>query len=177
MNVALAENVTEAVETGAVETAAVERATCKAEHAVAAPELDAAELDATVGAEQDADSEQIADENDNSIAGISEALQQELIDVFKLLSSGPRLKILLHLARDGELNVSDLCSRIQQTQPAVSHHLALLRLHEVVHMRRDGKRSFYSVNQPRFLGLLTQFVDNVSTERPDTLRIDGFLRD
>ena len=114
---------------------------------------------------------------ENSIAGVSESLQQELIDVFKLLSSGPRLKILLHLARDGELNVTDLCGRIQQTQPAVSHHLALLRLHNIVHMRRDGKHSYYSVNQSRFLGLLNEFVDNISTQPRETLRINDFLRD
>ena len=127
-------------------------------------------------AEHVANANGLVAENDESIAGVSEKLQQELIHVFKLLSSGPRLKILLHLARDGELNVSDLCGRIQQTQPAVSHHLALLRLHDVVHMRRDGKHSFYSVNQSRFLGLLSQFVDRVSVQPAETLRIDDFLR-
>src|SRR5688572_27127225 len=49
-----------------------------------------------------------------------------LADVFNMLADRSRLKILLALAQDGELHVSALCELLEQSQPAVSHHLTLL---------------------------------------------------
>ena len=54
---------------------------------------------------------------------ISERTLNGLAQVFKLLADESRLKILLALARDGELHVTALCDLLAQTQPAVSHHL------------------------------------------------------
>lgn len=80
-----------------------------------------------------------------------------LAQVFKLLADESRLKILLALAQDGELHVTALCELLQQTQPAVSHHLTLLRMSGLVGYRRDGKHNFYRV-EARLVGeLLDQF--------------------
>ncbi|MFT7641445.1 MAG: ArsR family transcriptional regulator [Pirellulaceae bacterium] len=105
-------------------------------------------------------------ENDDS--------QEDLVQVFKLLSSGPRLQILAHLVREGELNVTDLCHRIHQTQPAVSHHLALLRLNKLLVLRRDGKHSFYSVNPARLQGVLQNLADIVLGQNADELEMSDF---
>src|SRR6516165_4327712 len=51
-----------------------------------------------------------------------------LTRVFKQLADESRLKILLALAEEGEMHVSALCQLLNQTQPAVSHHLTLLRM-------------------------------------------------
>src|SRR4051794_29314508 len=51
----------------------------------------------------------------------------DLSHKFKLLADVSRLKILMALARDGETHVSSLCDMLGQSQPAVSHHLTLLR--------------------------------------------------
>ena len=61
---------------------------------------------------------------------VSDQSVRELAQVFKLLSDETRLRILFYLALspDGELHVTDLCRRLGQSQPAVSHHLALLRV-------------------------------------------------
>jgi ArsR family transcriptional regulator len=80
-----------------------------------------------------------------------------LAQVFKLLADESRLKILLALAQDKELHVTALCELLQQTQPAVSHHLTLLRMAGLVGYRRDGKHNFYRV-ESRLVGeLLDQF--------------------
>jgi ArsR family transcriptional regulator len=80
-----------------------------------------------------------------------------LAQVFKLLADESRLKILLALAQDGELHVTALCELLQQTQPAVSHHLTLLRMSGLVGYRRAGKHNFYRV-ESRLVGeLLDQF--------------------
>src|SRR6202022_2931812 len=68
-----------------------------------------------------------------------------LAQVFKLLADESRLKILLALAQDGELHVTALCDLLHQTQPAVSHHLTLLRMAGLVGYRRDGKHNYYRI--------------------------------
>lgn len=107
--------------------------------------------------------------------GLSENLEQELVQVFKLLSDESRLRILMHLLRDGELHVTALCERLQQSQPAVSHHLALLRTAGVIECRRDGKHNFYSVRKQRFHRIVAELFVNMSGEVGDTLRLDDFL--
>jgi DNA-binding transcriptional ArsR family regulator len=66
-----------------------------------------------------------------------------LAKVFKLLADESRMKILLALAQDGEVHVSALCDMLRQSQPAVSHHLTLMRLTGLVSFRREGKNNFY----------------------------------
>ena len=55
-------------------------------------------------------------------------ITKELVRWFKLLADETRLKILIFLLERGELNVRALCDLLQLSQPAVSHHLALLRV-------------------------------------------------
>ncbi|MBM4069849.1 MAG: helix-turn-helix transcriptional regulator [Planctomycetes bacterium] len=78
-------------------------------------------------------------------------------EIFKLLADRSRLKILLALAQDGEMHVSALCDLLGQSQPAVSHHLTLLRMRNLVGFRRDGKHNFYRLNSNLVGDLLEQF--------------------
>jgi ArsR family transcriptional regulator len=78
----------------------------------------------------------------------------ELCQVFKLLADETRLRILMYLAREGELNVTELCERLGQSQPAVSHHLALMRVAGIIEPRRDGKHNYYSVREEHFHELM-----------------------
>ena len=87
--------------------------------------------------------------SENTIAGLTE--------VFKLLADKSRLKILLALAREGEMHVSALCELLEQSQPAVSHHLTLLRMAGLVGYRRDGKHNYYRVDSALVRDLLEQF--------------------
>src|SRR5947209_10192355 len=80
-----------------------------------------------------------------------------LAQVFKLLADESRLKILLALAQDRELHVTALCELLDQTQPAVSHHLTLLRMSRLVGFRRDGKHNYYRVESRLVRDLLEQF--------------------
>src|SRR5262245_48500599 len=49
---------------------------------------------------------------------LSQQLEKDLVQVFKLLSDETRLRILMYLAREHELHVSALCDRLGQSQPA-----------------------------------------------------------
>jgi ArsR family transcriptional regulator len=81
----------------------------------------------------------------------------DLADVFGMLADGSRLKILLALAQAGEMHVSALCDLLGQSQPAVSHHLTLLRAQHLVGYRREGKHNFYRVDSDRVHQLFEEF--------------------
>lgn len=65
----------------------------------------------------------------------------------KLLADPARLSILATLARHGEVTVTALCDALGQGQPAISHHLQLLRVAGLVVDRREGKYVWYSVDE------------------------------
>ena len=64
--------------------------------------------------------------------------------LLKNISDPTRLGVLLILA-DGEMNVGDLCGQLGQSQPACSHHLALMRHGGIIEPRRAGKHNFYGL--------------------------------
>jgi ArsR family transcriptional regulator len=47
------------------------------------------------------------------------------------------------------LNVGDIVSALNVTQPTVSHHLSILRAAGLVDVRREGKQVYYTLNQTR----------------------------
>lgn len=73
---------------------------------------------------------------------------------FKLLSDETRFRIVLLLGGNAEFNVRTLCQRLDQSQPAVSHHLALLKEAGVVALRRQGKHNFYRLQATGVAGTL-----------------------
>jgi ArsR family transcriptional regulator len=112
---------------------------------------------------------------DRRFPELSNDLEKELVQVFKLLSDETRLRILAYLARESELHVTALCDRLGQSQPAVSHHLALLRVAGLIKARRDGKHNYYSVRQSRFRQLMAQVFQSITDPGTDEFRIDEFV--
>jgi ArsR family transcriptional regulator, arsenate/arsenite/antimonite-responsive transcriptional repressor len=92
---------------------------------------------------------------------VSQRIIDELADVFKQLADKSRLKILLALAQDGEKHVTALVELLASSQPAVSHHLNLLRARRLVSYRRDGKHNYYRIDSTLLRALLQQFFDDV----------------
>lgn len=84
-------------------------------------------------------------------------------NVFKLLSDESRLRLLIYLAQGRELNVGAICERLDQGQPAVSHHLALLRVSGAIEARRSGKNVFYRVRSELFNDLLIRLISALGT--------------
>ena len=105
---------------------------------------------------------------------VSEQAVRELAQVFKLLSDETRLRILFYLAQNNELHVTDLCNRLGQSQPAVSHHLALLRVSGLIESRREGKHNFYSVRTDHFGELLVSLF-SAAGEIPKKVRFHDFM--
>jgi ArsR family transcriptional regulator len=105
---------------------------------------------------------------------VSEQAVRELAQVFKLLSDETRLRILFYLAQNVELHVTDLCNRLGQSQPAVSHHLALLRVSGLIESRREGKHNFYSVRTDHFGELLVNLF-SATGEVPKKVKFHDFV--
>ena len=52
---------------------------------------------------------------------------------------------MILILAEGEKHVGALCEQLNSSQPAVSHHLALLRHGGIIAPRRQGKNNFYSL--------------------------------
>ena len=109
-----------------------------------------------------------------SMPEVSDQAVRELAQVFKLLSDETRLRILFYLAQNNELHVTDLCNRLGQSQPAVSHHLALLRVSGLIESRREGKHNFYSVRTDHFGDLLVNLF-SATGAMPKKVRFHDFV--
>lgn len=66
---------------------------------------------------------------------------------FKLIGDQTRLRCLMLLIAHGELCVCELVEAIEESQPKISRHLALLRDSGVVDARRQGQWIFYRLAQ------------------------------
>jgi DNA-binding transcriptional ArsR family regulator len=66
--------------------------------------------------------------------------------LLKQVSDPTRLQVVLMLS-EGEKHVGGLCEQLSQSQPAVSHHLALLRHGGIIAPRRQGKNNFYGLTE------------------------------
>ncbi len=69
------------------------------------------------------------------------------IQLFKILADETRLGIVLLLSELGELCVCDLCTALDQSQPKISRHLALLRESGLLLDRKQGKWVHYRIFQ------------------------------
>jgi DNA-binding transcriptional ArsR family regulator len=71
---------------------------------------------------------------------------QQAALLLKQVSDPTRLHIILMLA-EGEKHVGRICEALKQSQPATSHHLALLRHGGMIAPRRQGKNNFYALTE------------------------------
>jgi DNA-binding transcriptional ArsR family regulator len=77
--------------------------------------------------------------------------------MFKALADPTRRAIFERLARDGEQTVHALTDRAGVSQPAVSKHLAVLKIACLVRDRRHGRETHYSA-QPQALAPMIHWI-------------------
>jgi DNA-binding transcriptional ArsR family regulator len=83
-----------------------------------------------------------------------------LAETFQALGDPSRVKIVWSLSH-GELCVGDLAELLAMSQPAVSHHLRTLRNLRLVKVRRDGRTSYYSLDDEHIERLLLEGIEHV----------------
>jgi ArsR family transcriptional regulator len=105
---------------------------------------------------------------------LAESTVKECVSIFKLLSDETRLRILFYLTQRDELHVRALCGILGQSQPAVSHHLALLRVAGLIEPRRSGKHNYYHILPQRFQDLLDTMFSSVP-EANRRIRFENYV--
>jgi ArsR family transcriptional regulator len=65
--------------------------------------------------------------------------------LFTYVSDSTRVRLLSMLSV-GEMCVCEMADILGMSQPAVSHHLRVLRQCDVVSFRKQGQRALYSIN-------------------------------
>ncbi|MDK2975812.1 MAG: hypothetical protein PWP06_287 [Candidatus Marinimicrobia bacterium] len=85
-----------------------------------------------------------------------------MAEIFKALSDPGRLQIA-RLLRSGELCASDIAQILQIDQSSLSHQLKILKFHDIVISRKDGKYHRYSLNNAcvrELLDLMDKYLVN-----------------
>lgn len=78
-------------------------------------------------------------------------------DIFRVLADPTRLAAFELLAHK-EMTVSDLTSRFEVSQPAISQHMAVLRTHGLVCHRKVGRAVYYRAN-PSGIAPIFRWID------------------
>jgi len=81
------------------------------------------------------------------------------VEIFRMLADGTRIRLLWAL-RESELSVNELAEAVGKPPPAVSQHLAKLRMARMVRTRRDRNQVFYRVENDHIASLVRDAVEN-----------------
>ncbi len=90
------------------------------------------------------------------------------VEFFKLLADETRLSSLLLIVQEGELCVCELTSALNESQPKISRHLAMLRSAKVLLDRRQGQWVFYRLN-PELPAWATETLEQTRAQNTELL--------
>lgn len=92
------------------------------------------------------------------------------LQLFKNLSDETRLGIVLLLRTMGELCVCDLCTALDQSQPKISRHLAMLRESGLLLDRKQGKWVHYRLS-PHIPSWAAQVIEQAWLSQQDEVLV------
>ncbi|HGG1311042.1 TPA: As(III)-sensing metalloregulatory transcriptional repressor ArsR [Yersinia enterocolitica] len=91
------------------------------------------------------------------------------LQLFKNLSDETRLGIVLLLREMGGLCVCDLCTALEQSQPKISRHLAMLREGGILLDRKQGKWVHYRLS-PHIPSWAAQIIEQAWLSQQDDVQ-------
>lgn len=100
-----------------------------------------------------------AEEAEKKVPKDEEAVR--LADFLKVFGDPTRLKILFALL-ETELCVHDISKMIDMHQSAISHQLRVLRQNRLVKVRKNGKSSFYSLDDDHVKDILVKTIEHIN---------------
>ncbi len=68
------------------------------------------------------------------------------MDIFYALAEPRRRQIIEHIAHNGELSASDIGSKFNVTLPAISQHLKVNRIANLVKVEKHAQKRIYTIN-------------------------------
>ena len=84
----------------------------------------------------------------------------ELADLFKIFGDSTRLRIMYALA-ENERSVNEIAEKIGMEQSTVSHQLRLLRQNKLVCVRREGKQSYYALDDDHVKKIIEMGLEHI----------------
>jgi len=96
-------------------------------------------------------------------------LLMALEDVFKALGDPVRLRIVRMLSETDEMNVCAIIEQLLMTQPAVSHHLAVLKHAGLVQNRKQGQWVHYSLCRTALSDTALVFLQDIMGQEPQQI--------
>ena len=115
----------------------------------------------------------VRDRSLSNVSALPDEIGEDLLLFFKLFADETRLQILHFLMQQDELNVRTLCEMLGQSQPAVSHHLAMLRVAGLIACRREGKHNYYGIISERFQEFV-EMMFSVVPKQSDRIAFETF---
>ncbi|MDY4043615.1 MAG: metalloregulator ArsR/SmtB family transcription factor [Marinifilaceae bacterium] len=79
---------------------------------------------------------------------------ERLAYTLKAVAHPNRLRIICLLSHNGEMNVSDICERMECSQALISHHLNDMLAKGILVLRREGRNAFYALADDRVTGAM-----------------------
>ncbi|MCI8404236.1 MAG: helix-turn-helix transcriptional regulator [Clostridia bacterium] len=83
-----------------------------------------------------------------------------LSEMFKIFGDNTRIRILWALF-DKELCVYDIANVLSMSQSAISHQLKTLKQARLIKSRREGKNSFYSIDDDHVKKIIEQMLIHI----------------
>jgi DNA-binding transcriptional ArsR family regulator len=82
---------------------------------------------------------------------------------FGLLGSAPRLHLAWLMAHE-KADVGTLARRVGLSIPTTSQHLTKLRLAGIVSARREGRHTYYTIEDPHVLTMIGQIFSHIAPD-------------
>lgn len=76
-----------------------------------------------------------------------------MTQLFKALGDPSRVRIIFQIFLS-DACVKDIAEKLQMSEPAVSHHLRILRMNGLVKRQRNGKEIFYQLDDEHVRSIL-----------------------
>lgn len=92
---------------------------------------------------------------------------RKIAEIYKALGDETRLDIITMLLGK-ELCVCDIIDACDKSQPAISHHLKILKHAGLLQDRKDGKWVFYRINYEQ-VKVVKDFIDNISAHENECI--------
>jgi len=100
---------------------------------------------------------------------------RELAKLLGVLSNPYRIRILEEL-RAGELRVGEIQEKVELRPATVSQHLAVLRAHQVISERREGRNVYYHLNNPELAHWLADGLNFVIPEAKESRKVRSAIK-